>query len=155
MTTHKGKLDGAGLRLGVVTSRFNSIVTERLLKGALDTLREKGLAEDDIEVVHVPGAFEIPVAVRWLADCRRVDAIVCLGAVVRGETPHFEYIAGAAVSEICRLSVESGLPIALGILTTNNMEQALARAGADQGNKGREAAITAIEMANLRRVLRG
>jgi 6,7-dimethyl-8-ribityllumazine synthase len=155
MTTHKGKCDGAGLRVGVVVSRFNSAVTERLLNGTLEALRSHGLEEDDIEVVHVPGAFEIPVTCRWLADCGRLDAIVCLGAVVRGETPHFEYISAAAVNEICRLSVEKGLPIALGILTTNDIEQALARAGGGHGNKGHEAAVTAIEMANVTRLLKG
>jgi 6,7-dimethyl-8-ribityllumazine synthase len=154
MTIHKGKLDGAGLRVGVVASRFNSAVTERLLDGALEALHSHGLGQDDIEVVRVPGAFEIPVAARWLADRGRLDAIVCVGAVVRGETPHFEYIAAAAVSEICRLSVETGLPIALGVLTTNDIEQALARAGAGHGNKGHEAAVTAIEMANVRRLLK-
>ena len=154
MTTHKAKLDGAGLRVGVVASRFNSVVTERLLNGALEALRKHGLGEDDVEVVLVPGAFEIPVAARWLVDRGRLDAVVCLGAVVRGETPHFEYIAAATVNEICRLSVERGFPITLGVLTTNDVEQALARAGAGHGNKGYEAAVTAIEMANVRRLLK-
>ncbi len=154
MTIHKGKVDGSGLRIGVVASRFNHVVTERLLLGAIEALREHGLKEDEIEVVHVPGAFEIPVAARWLADRGGLDAIVCVGAVVRGETPHFEYIAAAAVHELCNLSVSSGLPVALGVLTTNDIGQALARAGEGHGNKGREAAVTAIEMANVRRLLK-
>lgn len=154
MTTYKGRIDGTGLRIGVVVSRFNSVVTDRLLAGALEALRSHGLRDDDIEVVHVPGAFEIPLAARWLADRGQLDAIVCLGAVVRGETPHFEYIAAAAVNEISRLSATSGLPIALGVLTTNNIEQALARATGGHGNKGYEAATTALEMANLKLLLR-
>jgi len=147
-------MEGAGLRVGIVVSRFNSLVTERLLAGALEALRTLGVGDDDVEVVHVPGAFELPVAAKLVVDRERVDAIVCLGAVVRGETPHFEYISQTVVNEICRLSVEHRMPTALGVLTTNNIEQALARSGEGPGNKGYEAASTAIEMANLRRLLK-
>jgi 6,7-dimethyl-8-ribityllumazine synthase len=153
MTKRERNLEGRGLRVAVVVSRFNSVVTERLLTGALDALREHGVADDHVEVVHVPGAFELPLPVKLLADAGRVDAAVCLGAVVRGETPHFEYISAAVVSELERLMVEHGVPVALGVLTTETVEQALERSGGRHGNKGREAAETAIEMANLRKKL--
>lgn len=153
MKVFRGSLDGKGLHVGIVVSRFNSVVTERLLKGALEGLRRCGVEERDIEVTHVPGAFEIPVAARWYADSGRFEAIVCLGAVVRGETPHFDFIAQAVVREVARLSVEHRLPIALGVLTTNDVEQALARSQDDPGNKGYEAAVTAVEMASVRRAV--
>ena len=155
MKTYKGTLEGAGLRVGIVVSRFNSVVTERLLTGALDGLRTHGVHDDDIQIVHVPGAFELPLFAKVLADTGRISAVVCLGAVVRGETPHFEYISSAVVTEICRLASVHSLPITLGVLTTNSIEQALERAGASPGNKGYEAAVTAIEMANLRKVITG
>lgn len=150
---HKAKVEGAGLRMGVVVSRFNSAVTDRLLAGALEALRSHGVSDGDVEVVHVPGAFEIPLFAKLLADRGQHDAIVCLGAVIRGETPHFEYISAAVVAELCRLSVEQGLPVTLGVLTTNSVEQALRRSQPDPGNKGYEAAVTAIEMANLRKLV--
>jgi len=153
MKIHDGSLAAAGLRVGLVVSRFNGVVTERLLDGALEALRQHGAAETAIEVVRVPGAFEIPLFAKLLADSGRLDAVICLGAVVRGETPHFEYISAAVVNELCRLSVERRLPVALGVLTANTMEQALARAAAGPGNKGYEAAVTAIEMANLRKTV--
>ena len=154
MKTHEGKVDGTGLRVGVVVSRFNSLITQRLLAGAVEALRHHGVAEEHVEVVRVPGAFEIPQGARLLAATGRLDAVVCLGALVRGETPHFEYIAMAAVNEIERLAVAADLPMALGVLTTHTVEQGLARSGAGHGNKGYEAAVTAIEMANLRKALR-
>jgi 6,7-dimethyl-8-ribityllumazine synthase len=154
MRVHEGKPDGAGLRIGIVASRFNTAVTERLLSGATEALRRHGLADGDVELVRVSGAFEIPLAAHELAETGRVDAIVCIGAVVRGETPHFDYIAASVVSEISRLSVQHGLPMTLGILTTDSIDQALARSGGGHGNKGEEAAVTAIEMANLCRSLR-
>lgn len=153
MKKRERSLDGGGLRIAVVVSRFNGVVTERLLTGALDALREHGVPDDHVEVLHVPGAFELPLPVKLLADAGRVDAVVCLGAVVRGETPHFEYISAAVVSELERLMVDHGVPVALGVLTTETVEQALERSGGRHGNKGREAAETAIEMANLRRKL--
>lgn len=151
--THERNLDGAGLRVGVVAARFNSVVTERLMAGALDALRSHGVAEQAIEVVHVPGAFELPLPTAMLAASGRVDAIVCLGAVIKGETPHFDFIAGWVVGEIGRLMVAHRLPIALGVLTTLSLEQALERSGAKHGNKGYEAALTAIEMANLSKLV--
>ncbi len=153
MKTSQGRVEGTGLRVAVVASRFNSVVTERLLAGALDALREHGVAEDAIEVVRVPGAFELPLATELLAARGDLDAIVAIGAVVKGETPHFDYICGWVVGELGRQSVAQRLPIALGVLTTNTVEQGLARSGGDHGNKGAEAAVTALEMANLRRTL--
>jgi len=150
---HKGKLDGTGLRVGIVVSRFNSTVTDRLLDGALKGLREKGVAEDDITVVHVPGAFEIPFFAARLVDGGEVDAVITLGAIVRGETQHHEYLGHSVCQQIARLSVESGTPLTMGILTTENMEQALRRSGDDPGNKGYESALGAIEIATLRAAL--
>lgn len=139
--------------MAVVASRFNSLVTDRLVGGALDALRQHGVADDAVEVVRVPGAFELPLATELLAARGDVDAIVALGAVVKGETPHFDFIAASAVNELGRQCVTHRVPIALGVLTTNTIEQALARSSGDHGNKGAEAAVTALEMANLRRML--
>jgi 6,7-dimethyl-8-ribityllumazine synthase len=150
-TQYESSLAGAGLRVGVIVSRFNSVVTERLLEGALDGLRRHGVAEDDIAVASVPGAFELPLAAELMAASTRVDAVVCLGAIVQGETPHFDMIAHWVVAELGRLSVAHRLPMALGVLTTNTIEQALERAGGKHGNKGYDAALAAIEMANLAR----
>lgn len=152
-TIRQGNLDGAGLRIAIVASRFNSLVTERLLEGALAALRQHGVADEAIEVAHVPGAFEIPVVTEVFARSRRFDAVVCLGAVIRGETPHFDFISASVVGELARLGVTHRLPVALGVLTTHTIEQALERSGGKYGNKGDEAALTAIEMANLVRVL--
>jgi 6,7-dimethyl-8-ribityllumazine synthase len=148
---HKGPLDATTLRIGIVRSRFNSAVTERLLQGALRGLRECGTPDDHIEVVEVPGAFEIPLFADSLAMSERFDAVVCLGAIVRGETQHHDYLARAVVDALEQLQLTRHIPIALGILTTENVEQALQRAGDDRGNKGFEAALTAVEMANLLR----
>jgi 6,7-dimethyl-8-ribityllumazine synthase len=147
----EGGHDGRGLKLGVVASRFNSAVTERLLSGALDALERHGVAEDAIRVVRVPGAFEIPLVADWMAASGEWDAIVCLGALIKGETPHFDFISAWVVAEIGRSSLAHRVPIALGILTTNTTEQALERSGTTHGNKGFEAALVAIEMANLLR----
>ncbi|MGD9763078.1 MAG: 6,7-dimethyl-8-ribityllumazine synthase [Candidatus Binatia bacterium] len=144
-------LDGAGLRVGIAVSRFNSVVTERLLEGALATLARQGVPAGAIEVAHVPGAFELPFAIDLYARSNRIDAIVALGAVVRGETPHFDMIAQWVVAEIGRLSLAHRRPVALGVLTTSTIEQALERAGGKHGNKGDDAALAAIEMANLQR----
>jgi 6,7-dimethyl-8-ribityllumazine synthase len=148
-----GSLDGTGMRVGVVVSRFNRTVTEALLAGALEALAHHGVATEDIVVVHVPGAFEVPFAARRLAGAGVYDALVCLGAVVRGETPHFEYIAAEVTRGIGRVVEDHRLPIAFGVLTTDSIEQALERAGAGHGNKGYESAVTAIEMARLGRLL--
>jgi 6,7-dimethyl-8-ribityllumazine synthase len=153
--TYSKNLDGKDLRVAVVCSRFNEVVTEKLLQGALETLARCGVADQTIEVARVPGAFEIPLAAEHFARSGRFDAIVCLGAIIRGETAHFDFIADFAVNEIGKIMVRHGLPIALGVLTPNNVEQGLARAGGQHGNKGREAVETAIEMANLVRSVRG
>lgn len=145
----KGQLDATALRIGIVMSRFNSVVTERLLQGALRGLRECGARDDQIEVVQVPGAFEIPLFADSLASGEKFDALICLGAIVRGETQHHEYLARAIFDAVQQLQLARHIPIALGILTTENMEQALQRAGDDRGNKGFEAALTAVETANL------
>lgn len=150
----EGQLDARGLRFALIVSRFNSFVTERLLAGALDALQRTGAAEPDIEIVRVPGSWEMPAAAAVLARQQRFDAIICLGAVIRGETPHFDYIAAEAAKGLAQVSMETGVPVAFGVLTTNTLEQAIDRAGAKGGNKGHEAAMTAVEMANLLRSLR-
>ena len=147
----QGELTAAGLRFAVVVSRFNAFITERLLQGALDGLSRAGAGAKSITVARVPGAFEIPVAAKHLAESGQYDAVLCLGTVIRGETPHFEYISAAVVSELERLMVDHRLPVALGVLTTDNVEQALERSGGQHGNKGAEAADTAVEMATLRK----
>jgi 6,7-dimethyl-8-ribityllumazine synthase len=149
MRTHSGALDARHLRIAVVVSRFNEAIGTRLLEGALDCLRRHGAPEDDISVVWVPGAFELPAAARRVASSGEVDAVVCLGAVVRGETPHFDYVAGRAATGIAAASDATGIPVAFGVLTTETRAQAEERAGGKLGNKGFEAALAAIEMANL------
>jgi len=151
----QGELTAAGLRFAVVVSRFNAFITERLLQGALDALRRAGADEEAIAVVRVPGAFEIPVAAKHLAQTGRYDAIVCLGTVIRGETPHFEYISAEASKGVAAAAFESGVPMSFGILTVENLEQAVDRAGLKSGNKGFEAAMSAVEMANLIRKIKG
>ena len=148
-TTHKGSLDATRLRFGIIISRFNSAVTERLLRGALRALKECGAAADAIEVVHVPGAFEIPLFAAALARTGRFHAVVCLGAIVRGETQHHDYLSRAVTEALQELQLSQRMPITLGVLTTENIEQALQRAAEDRSNKGFEAAMTAIESANL------
>ena len=149
----EGKLSAAGLKFGIVVARFNSFITDRLLAGALDALRRSGAADGDLEIVRVPGAWELPVAARALAQARKHDALICLGAVIRGDTPHFDYVAGEAASGLGRIATEFGVALGFGLLTTNTVEQAIDRAGAKAGNKGFDAAMTAIEMANLLRDL--
>jgi len=144
-----GEIDAAGLKLGIVVSRFNSVITDKLLEGALDTILRTGGGEEDIAVVRVPGSFEIPIAAKTLAQTGKYDAIICLGCLIRGETPHFEYLAAAVTSGISQISIQTGIPIAYGVLTTDTVEQALNRAGIKSGNKGSEAAAAGIEMANL------
>lgn len=151
---HAGSLDATGMRIGIVVSRFNDIISTRLLEGAVTTLRERGVADGAIEVVWVPGAFEIPIAARELAQLGGVDAIVCLGAVIRGDTPHFEYVAGGAADGIASVHATTGVPATFGVLTVDAVEQAEDRAGGRLGNKGAEAADAAIEMASLLRDLR-
>ena len=150
----EGQLDARGLRVAIVVSRFNSFITDRLLEGALDGIRRTGGDADGAELIRVPGSWEMPVVAAELARQKRHDAIICLGAVIRGETPHFDYVAGNAASGLAHIAAETGVPIAFGILTTNTVEQAIDRAGAKSGNKGFDAAMTAIEMANLLKQLR-
>lgn len=151
----QGDLDAAGVRVGIVLSRFNELVGEQLLAGALEALTDHGADPDDIDVLRVPGAFEIPVTLKVLADSEEYDALIALGAVIRGDTPHFEYVAGECAKGVREVSVDYGLPIGFGVLTVNTLEQALERAGANKGaNKGAEAALVAVELANLFRKLR-
>ena len=152
--TLEGQLDGKGLKFAIIVGRFNGFVTERLLAGALDALGRSGVAEADVEVVRVPGSWEMPVAAAELARQKRHDGLICLGAVIRGDTPHFDYVAGEAAKGLRQIGATMGIPVAFGVLTTNTLEQAIDRAGGKSGNKGFDAAMTAIEMANLMRRLR-
>ena len=153
--TFKGDLKGAGLRFAVVVARFNEDVTARLLSGARTAFERHGVRDDDVDVAWVPGAFELPIVARNRAESRRYDAVVCLGAVIRGETPHFEFISEEAANGIGRVAQDTGVPAVFGVITPNTVEQALDRAGGKIGNKGYDAAVSAIEMANLMRQLRG
>ena len=151
----EGHLNAKGLKFAILVSRFNSFVTERLLTGALDALARSGAEQEDIEIVRVPGSWEMPVAAAEIARRKSHDAIICLSAVIRGETPHYDFIASEAAKGLAQTSLETGVPIAFGVLTTNTLEQAIDRAGAKQGNKGFDAAMSAVEMGNLMRALRG
>jgi 6,7-dimethyl-8-ribityllumazine synthase len=150
---HTGGLDATGMRFGIVVSRFNSIISTRLLDAAVEALRDHGVGGGDIEVVWVPGAFEIPIAARELAQLGGVDAVVCLGAVIRGDTPHFDYVAGEASRGVASVHATTGVPATFGVLTCDTVEQARDRSGGTFGNKGIEAAVAAIEMASLLREL--
>jgi 6,7-dimethyl-8-ribityllumazine synthase len=150
----EGQLSAAGLKFAIVVSRFNSFITERLLGGALDALTRTGANPDDVDIVKVPGSWELPVAAREIANQKRHHAIIALSCVIRGETPHFDYIAGEVAKGLSQIAGESGVPVAFGVLTTNTLEQAIDRAGAKSGNKGFDAAMSAVEMANLMRRLR-
>ena len=152
-TIIEGHLNASGLKFAIITSRFNSIITDRLLAGALDALARTG-ASDDIEIVKVPGSWELPLVARELANQKRHDGIICLGAVIRGDTPHHEYIASEAAKGLAQASLSTGVPIAFGVLTCDTLEQAIDRAGAKGGNKGFDAAMSAVEMGNLMRRLR-
>lgn len=147
--TYEGSFDGRNLRVAIIAARFNETIVKQLLEGALDCLRRHDVKESDVSVVWVPGAFEIPSAAKRLASSGEVDAIVCLGAVIRGETAHFDHVAGHASNGIGAVALESGLPITNGVLTTEDFAQAADRAGGKLGNKGFEAALAALEMANL------
>ncbi len=145
----EGNLIAKGLRFGVVTGRFNEFISSKLLGGAIDGLVRHGADEADIEVAWVPGAFEIPLAAQKMAVSGKYDAIICVGAVIRGSTPHFDYVASEVSKGIARISLDAGIPVIFGVLTTDTIEQAIERAGTKAGNKGYDAAVTAIEMANL------
>ena len=151
---HEGLLSAEKMKVGIVASRFNDMITKELLAGALDCLKRHGVDENDIHVYWVPGALEIPRIARELADSGQFDGVVCLGAVIRGATPHFDIVANEASKGIARLSMESDVPVIFGVLTTENIEQALERAGTKAGNKGWDAALNMIEMANLIRSIR-
>jgi 6,7-dimethyl-8-ribityllumazine synthase len=150
----EGQLTAAGLRFAIIVGRFNSFITERLLAGAMDALTRTGATQDLIDVIKVPGSWEAPLIAAEAARQGRYDAIICLSAVIRGETPHFDYVAAEAAKGIAHVSANTGVPVAFGVLTTNTLEQAIDRAGAKGGNKGFDAAMTAVEMANLLKALR-
>jgi 6,7-dimethyl-8-ribityllumazine synthase len=146
----EGELQGQGVKVAIVVSRFNSFITERLLDGALDALRRHGVDDKEIDVFRVPGAFELPLAVRRAAG-KKVDAVIALGALIRGGTPHFDYLSAEVTKGVAQVTLETGIPVSFGVLTTDTVEQAIERAGTKAGNKGAEAAQTAIEMVNLLR----
>jgi len=150
---YQGELLGQGLKIGIVVSRFNEFISSKLLSGALDALSRHGVAEEDITVAWVPGGFEIPVIALHMARSGRYDAVICLGAIIRGATPHFEYVAAEVAKGIARVGMDTGVPTIFGVVTADNLEQAIERAGTKMGNKGFDAAQAAIEMANLRRHL--
>jgi len=152
-TTYEGKLVADGLRFGLVASRFNELIVSRLLSGARDVLARHGASEEQVEVAWVPGAFELPVVAQRMAESGRYDAIICLAAIIRGATPHFQYVASEAAKGIAQASVRTGLPVIYGVVTADSIEQAIERAGTKMGNRGADAARSAIEMANLLREL--
>jgi 6,7-dimethyl-8-ribityllumazine synthase len=154
LTTFEGQLRGEGLSIAIVVSRFNELVTRALLAGARDGLARHGVEPEGVDVAWVPGSFEIPLTARKLAESGRYQAVICLGAVIRGETPHFDHVANQASSGIARVALDTGVPIIFGVLTADTLEQAMERAGGKMGNKGYDAAVDAIEMANLVRGLR-
>ena len=149
----RGGLEGQGVRIGLVVSRFNEFITNRLLDGAKDALNRHGVRDENITIVWVPGSFEIPLSAQRMAGSGRYDAVVCLGAVIKGETAHYQHVAGQAAKGIANASISTGTPVIFGLLTTDTVGQAVNRAGGKQGNKGYDAAVTAIEMANLVRAL--
>jgi 6,7-dimethyl-8-ribityllumazine synthase len=149
----EGQLDAKGQKFGIIVSRFNSFISERLLEGAVDALVRHGADEKDIHVARVPGAFEIPLAAKKMAASGKYDAIIALGAVIRGSTPHFDYVSSEVTKGVAAVSLDSGIPVAFGVLTTDSIEQAVERAGTKAGNKGFEAAVTAIETVNLLKAL--
>ena len=152
-TTYEGKLLGEGLRFGIVASRFNELIVSRLLSGALDALKRHGASEDQIEIAWAPGGFELPLVAKKMAESGKYDAVICLGAIIRGATPHFEYVAAEASKGIAQVSLATGLPVIYGVITADTIEQAVERAGTKAGNRGADAAQSAIEMANLLRAL--
>jgi 6,7-dimethyl-8-ribityllumazine synthase len=145
----EGKLQGDGKKIGIIVSRFNSFIAERLLEGALDTLVRSGVNDDDIEVARVPGAYEIPLVAAKMASSGRYHAVICLGAVIRGATPHFDLVVNESAKGVAQAGLDSGIPVLFGVLTTDTIEQAIERAGSKAGNKGSECAQAALEMANL------
>lgn len=151
---YEGKLVGKGLKFGLIVARFNEFITAKLLSGALDALKRHDVDEDGIDVAWVPGAFEIPLVARRLVNAKKYDAVICLGTIIRGSTPHFDYVAAEVAKGVAKIGIDSGVPTIFGVLTTDTIEQAIERAGTKAGNKGWEAATNAIEMANLMRELK-
>ncbi len=147
----QGDLSAKGLKFAIVAARFNDFITGRLLEGALDGLQRHGVSDGDIEVVKVPGSYEVPLAAKMLAQSKKYSAVICLGAVIRGATPHFEYVSAEVSKGVAAVSMETGIPVIFGVLTTDTIEQAIERAGTKSGNKGWDAALSAIEMANVMR----
>jgi len=145
----QGDLTAKGFKFGIVAARFNDFITGRLLDGAIDALQRHGALDADIHVVKVPGAYEIPLAAKMLAQSKKYDAVICLGAVIRGATPHFEYVSAEVSKGVASVSMDAGLPVIFGVLTTDTIEQAIERAGTKSGNKGWDAALAAVEMANV------
>jgi 6,7-dimethyl-8-ribityllumazine synthase len=145
----EGQLSAEGFRFGIIVSRFNDFICSRLVEGAMDALLRHGATEEQVSVIKVPGAFEIPLTAKKLAESGRYDAVICLGAVIRGSTPHFDYVAAEVSKGIASVALESKVPVTFGVLTTDNLEQAIERAGSKSGNKGYEGAVAAIEMVNL------
>ncbi len=149
MKTYEGELQAKGLKFAIIVSRFNDFITGKLLDGAIDALVRHGATEQNIDVIKVPGAYELPIAAKKVADKKKHDAVICLGTIIRGATPHFDYVAAEASKGIATASMDSGIPIAFGVLTTDTIEQAIERAGTKSGNKGWDSAMVAIEMAQL------
>jgi 6,7-dimethyl-8-ribityllumazine synthase len=149
MKVYEGKLDATGLKFAIVLSRFNEFITSKLLSGAIDCLKRNNAKEEDIAVAWVPGSFEIPAVARKLVEMKKFDAIICLGAVIRGATPHFDYVAAEVSKGVAQVGLAAAIPVVYGVLTTDTIEQAVERAGTKSGNKGFDAALSAIEMANL------
>lgn len=145
----EGDLQGRGRKIGIIVARFNSFISEKLLEGALDSLIRSGVADDDIDVARVPGAFEIPLVAQKMAGSGKYDAVICLGVVIRGATPHFDYVAGEVAKGTAQVMLDAGVPVLFGVLTTESIEQAIERAGTKAGNKGSDVAVAAIEMINL------
>ena len=152
MNVIEGKLTAEGLHIGIVAARFNEFITNKLVSGAIDALKRHGVSDENITLAWVPGAFEIPLGAQKMANSHNFDAVICLGAVIRGSTPHFDYVAGEVTKGVAQVSLRTGVPIIFGVLTTENIEQAIERAGTKAGNKGFDAAMPAIEMATLLKV---
>lgn len=152
MNVIEGKLTAEGLHIGIVAARFNEFITNKLVSGAIDALKRHGASDENITLAWVPGAFEIPLGAQKMANSHNFDAVICLGAVIRGSTPHFDYVAGEVTKGVAQVGLHTGVPTIFGVLTTENIEQAIERAGTKAGNKGFDAAMTAIEMANLLKV---
>ncbi len=149
MRTIEGNLIAQGLKFGIIAGRFNEFISQKLVSGAIDALKRHGADENDIDITWVPGAFEIPLAAKKMANSRKYSGVICLGAVIRGATPHFDFVSNEVSKGIAHVSLETEVPVIFGVLTTDNIEQAIERAGTKAGNKGYDAAVTAIEMANL------